>query len=107
MRMFGLAVLELVDQEIHHPLERIEPECRGDRGTQVRVGVDVVEHAPAVERIEIFDAADVEPRRADNLLRGRHGCAGYLGEWIELDRWCLDYGLRAGNLAGAGSVVRI
>ena len=36
-----------------------------------------------------------------------HGCAGYLGEWIELDRRCLDAGCSPGISQAPVSVVRI
>ena len=51
---------QLTRQEVDHTFERIEAEGRGNRRPQVGVGVDVVEHAPAVEGLEVFDAADVE-----------------------------------------------
>ena len=57
-------------EKIDDPLEGIEAESRGDRWPQVRVRVDVVEHATAVAAFQILDSADVELRSAHDSLRG-------------------------------------
>ena len=77
---------ELTRQEVHHPFERIEAERCGHGRPQVGVGVDVVEHAPAVDGLEIFDAADVQVCRSCDPLRRVDGVPGNLGERMELDR---------------------
>ena len=64
---------QLALKEVDDALERIEAERGGDRRPQVRVGVDVVEDAPAVGRVEVLDAADVQPRCPDDPRRGLDG----------------------------------
>src|SRR5262245_12733028 len=52
-------LLHFAQQERDNPLERIEPKCLGHRWAEVRVRVDVIEHATTVGRFQIFDATDV------------------------------------------------
>src|SRR5688572_29526387 len=48
--------LELAGQKIDDALERIEAERGGHGGPQVRVGVDVVEHAASARGLQVLDA---------------------------------------------------
>ena len=77
-RPLGRASVKNALEIIDDALERIEAECRGDRRTQVGVRVDVVEHAAAVRRLEVLDAADVEPGGTDDARRRLDGLARHL-----------------------------
>src|SRR5688572_5288534 len=77
---------ELPLQERNDALEGVEAKRRSNGGTQVRVGVDVVEHAPAVGCLQVLDAADVEPGGVDDSPRGCDSLCGNFGIGIELDR---------------------
>src|SRR5438105_14559883 len=78
--------LSFAHEEVDDALEGLEAEGLGDRGTQVRVRVDVVEHQPPVGRLEIFDAADVELARGHDALAPLHRLRRHLGIRIELRR---------------------
>jgi hypothetical protein len=67
------------DQIVHDAIEGIEAERGGDRRPEVRVGVDVVEHAAAVRCFEVLDATDVQTRRADDARGGIDGVCRNLG----------------------------
>src|SRR4029450_13673610 len=70
--------LQLAGEKIDHLLEWIEAECRGDGRTEIRVGVDVVEHPSAIVSLQILDPTDIEPGRLHDPFCGfdrvsRHG----------------------------------
>src|SRR4030095_9316033 len=66
----GWKICETTREKIHNSLERIEAECRGDRRPQIRIGVDVVEDAASIRRLEVLDSPNVELRGPDDLRRG-------------------------------------
>ena len=53
----------LLDQEVNDAFERINPPCGGNRGSQVRIGIDVVEDSAAIVCFQVLDAANVEACR--------------------------------------------
>src|SRR6185503_9534733 len=79
---------DLAHQVVDHPLERVEAERLRDRGPQVRVRVDVVEHQLAVGGLEVLDAADVELPRGHDALAPGDGLRRYFFVRIKLDRQC-------------------
>src|SRR4029450_9395861 len=65
--------LQLVHQVVHHALEWIETKRGGHRRAQVRVGVDVVEHAPATRSVQILDPAHRKSGCLHDPVRGANG----------------------------------
>src|SRR5438093_13538059 len=98
----GVRALPLPHEEIDHALEWVEAELRGDRGPQVRVGIDVVKHEPAIGGLEVLDAADIELARGHDALAPCHGLRGHLAVRVELDRRRL-----ARQLARAGAFIGV
>src|SRR5688572_33226916 len=84
-RQWPSMVAELTPEKRRHPIEGVEAKRGRHRWTQIRVGVDVVEHAPAIRRLEVLDAADVEPRRVHDAPRCLDGLRRNVWIWVELD----------------------
>src|SRR5688572_32348776 len=91
------ALLHLARQERDDTVEGIEAKCFCDRGAQVRVCVDVVEHAPTVRRFQVLDSADVQPGRAHDRLSYLDSLARHLAVRVKLyrrrgtDLWGRDF----------------